>query len=73
MQWSSGYIDVTGITNFENSADAPAGYYQHTSFLQDELKALDGKLVELVCPVYGYSGLYGWRLGTAISYQEVTE
>lgn len=57
----------------ENSADAPAGYYQHTSFLQDELKALDGKLVELVCPVYGYSGLYGWRLGTAISYQEVTE
>ena len=57
----------------ENSADAPAGYYQHTSFLQDELKALDGKLVELVCPVYGYSGVYGWRLGTAISYQEVTE
>ena len=57
----------------EAGASAPAGYYQHTSFLQDELKALDGQLVELVCPVYGYSGLYGWRLGTAISYEVVSE
>ncbi len=57
----------------ENSADAPAGYYQHTSPLQDELKALDGKFVELVCPVYGYHAQYGWRLGTALSYIEVTE
>ena len=71
VRTSGNYTNVYLAT--ENSATSPAGYYQHTSPLQDELKALDGKLVELVCPVYGYSASYGWRLGTAISYQEVTE
>ena len=71
VRTSGDYTNVYLAT--ENSATSPAGYYQHTSPLQDELKALDGKLVELVCPVYGYSASYGWRLGTAISYQEVTE
>lgn len=51
--------------------DSQAAYYQHTSLYQNEMKALDGKYVEIVAPVYGYSASAGWRIGTYISISEV--
>lgn len=51
----------------DNSQTAPAAYYQHTSTFQDEIKALDGKQVTIVAPMYGYSTQYGWRLASYIS------
>ena len=38
---------------------------------QDELKALDGKQVTIIAPLYGYHASYGWILGTYLSVEEV--
>lgn len=54
-----------------NDLTSAAAYYQHTSLYQDEVKALDGKQVTIIAPMYGYSASYGWRLGTYISIEEV--
>lgn len=68
------YISVRTSGNYtnvylavENSQTCASAYYQHTSYYQDELKALDGKKVEIVAPVYGYHASYGWRIGTYLS------
>lgn len=72
------YVQVRTSGNYTNAYLVPAAdtsttdtnntaYYQHSSFKQDEVIALDGQKVVIVCPVYGYSATYGWRLGTYIS------
>lgn len=68
------YISVRTSGSYTNvylavstKATDNAAYYQHTSQYQDELKALDGKYVEIIAPVYGYHATYGWRIGTYLS------
>lgn len=68
VRTSGSYTNVY-LAGAEGSA-TPAAYYQHTSKYQNELKAFDGKWVELVAPLYGYSASYGWRLGTYLSVTE---
>lgn len=65
VRTSGSYTNV--YLAIENNQTCATGYYQHTSYYQDELKALDGKKVEIVAPVYGYHATYGWRIGTYLS------
>ena len=44
--------------------------YQYQNDMQDEFKALAGKKVTIVAPMYGYSAQYGWRIGTYLSVTE---
>lgn len=44
--------------------------YQYQNDMQDEFKALVGKKVTIVAPMYGYSAQYGWRIGTYLSVTE---
>lgn len=46
--------------------------YQYQNDLQDEFKALLGKKVTIVAPMYGYSAQYGWRIGTYLTAVEAT-
>lgn len=69
VRTSGSYTNVYLAVSAE--ANSASAYYQHTSLYQNEAKALDGKLVEIVAPVYGYSASYGWRIGTYLSITEV--
>ena len=44
--------------------------YQYQNDYQDEFKALVGKKVTIVAPMYGYASQYGWRIGTYLSVTE---
>ena len=46
--------------------------YQYQNDLQEEFKALLGKKVTIVAPMYGYSAQYGWRIGTYLTAVEAT-
>lgn len=67
VRTSGNYTNAYLVISNDTSEAINVAYYQHTSLYQDEVKALDGKKVVIVCPVYGYSASYGWRLGTYIS------
>lgn len=67
VRTSSNYTNAYLVISDSEKEAINVAYYQHTSLYQNEIKALDGKKVVIVCPVYGYSASYGWRLGTYIS------
>lgn len=69
VRTSGSYTNVYLAT--ENNTTSASAYYQHSSYYQDELKALDGKQVTIIAPLYGYHASYGWILGTYLSVEEV--
>lgn len=69
VRTSGDYTNVYLAT--ENNTNSAAAYYQHSAYYQDELKALDGKQVTIIAPLYGYHATYGWILGTYLSVEEV--
>ena len=73
----TGYVQTRGsygnIYLCETAEETSTGiYYYYKSIDQDAIKALAGKLVKFTCVVYDASGSDGWRLGSCLSYEEVT-
>lgn len=73
----TGYVQLRGtygnIYLCETAEETAAGiYYYYKSIDQDAIKALVGKLVKFTCVVYDASSTEGWRLGSCLSYEEVT-
>ncbi len=73
----TGYVQTRGtygnIYLCETAEETSAGiYYYYKSTDQDAIKALVGKLVKFTCVVYDASSTEGWRLGSCLSYEEVT-
>ncbi|MDD3171279.1 MAG: hypothetical protein PHO86_03040 [Bacilli bacterium] len=73
----TGYVQTRGsqgdIYLCETAEETSAGVcYYYKSINQTEIKALVGKLVKFTCAVYDGAGAAGWRLGSCLSYEEVT-
>lgn len=75
----TGYVVEHKFGNYTNyglslTADgATFVLYQYQNDLQDEFKALLGKKVTIVAPMYGFSAQYGWRIGTYLTAVEAGE
>ncbi|HRT68956.1 MAG TPA: hypothetical protein P5173_01905 [Bacilli bacterium] len=73
----TGYVQTRGtygnIYLCETTEETSAGilYYYKSSY-QNEIKELVGKLVKFTCVIYDASAGDGWRLGSCLSYEEVT-
>lgn len=74
----TGYLQTRGTfgnvylaETAEETSHAVQYYYK--SIDQDGVKALIGKLVKITCVIYDGSSADGWRLGSYLSIEEVTE